>query len=94
MLRNYEYISKRKIEVYYPRTTADDVSKLSTKIGFSAKIASAEFSEEKTKTEGHEWRHPLGADAALVTGPGHMPQFTIAEGHATPDPATMAAASL
>jgi adenine/guanine phosphoribosyltransferase-like PRPP-binding protein len=43
-------------------------------------------------TEAHDWREALGADAALVTGLGHIPQFTIADGHATPDPATMAAA--
>ena len=43
-------------------------------------------------TEGHEWKHPLGADTALVTGLGHIPQFTIADGHATQDPATMATA--
>ena len=44
-------------------------------------------------TEAHDWREALGADAALVTGLGHIPQFTIANGHATPDPATMAATS-
>ena len=44
-------------------------------------------------TEAHDWREALGADAALVTGLGHIPQFTIASGHATPDPATMAAPS-
>jgi len=43
-------------------------------------------------TEGHDWRKALGADAALVAGLGHIPQFTIAGGHATPDPATLAAA--
>jgi adenine phosphoribosyltransferase len=43
-------------------------------------------------TEAHDWREALGADAALVTGLGHIPQFTIANGHATPDPATMAVA--
>jgi adenine/guanine phosphoribosyltransferase-like PRPP-binding protein len=43
-------------------------------------------------TEAHDWREALGADAALVAGLGHIPQFTIANGHATPDPATMAAA--
>jgi adenine/guanine phosphoribosyltransferase-like PRPP-binding protein len=43
-------------------------------------------------TEGHEWRKPLGADATLVTGLGHIPQFTIANGHATLDPATLAGA--
>jgi len=41
-------------------------------------------------TEGHEWKKVLGADAALVTGLGHIPQFVIANGHAMPDPATMA----
>lgn len=41
-------------------------------------------------TEGHEWRGVLGADAKLVTGLGHIPQFKIANGVATPDPATEA----
>jgi len=44
-------------------------------------------------TEGHEWKHALGADAAMVTGLGHIPQFTITDGHATPDPATMTGAA-
>ncbi|MDI4236926.1 phosphoribosyltransferase family protein [Bradyrhizobium sp. Arg237L] len=43
-------------------------------------------------TEGHEWKKVLGADASLVTGLGHIPQFNIADGHATPDPATLAGA--
>lgn len=43
-------------------------------------------------TEGHEWRQVLGEDARLVTGLGHIPQFRIADGVATPDPATEASA--
>src|SRR5882757_3053548 len=43
-------------------------------------------------TESHDWRDVLGADAALVVGLGHIPQFKIANGHATPDPATLAGA--
>ncbi|MBO4222418.1 phosphoribosyltransferase family protein [Bradyrhizobium neotropicale] len=43
-------------------------------------------------TEGHEWKKPLSADAGLVTALGHIPQFTIAGGHATPNPATLAGA--
>ena len=43
-------------------------------------------------TESHDWREVLGADAGLVVGLGHIPQFKIANGHATPDPATMAGA--
>ncbi|WP_407174869.1 phosphoribosyltransferase family protein [Bradyrhizobium sp. STM 3562] len=42
-------------------------------------------------TEGHDWRKALGVDAALVTSLGHIPQFLITNGHAAPDPATMAA---
>lgn len=41
-------------------------------------------------TEAHDWRAVLGADAALVAGLGHIPQFSIAGGVATPDPATLA----
>lgn len=41
-------------------------------------------------TEGHEWRTVLGADAGLVTGLGHIPQFNLRDGMATPDPATLA----
>ncbi len=35
-------------------------------------------------TEGHEWKKALGADAALVQGLGHIPQFHLADGKATP----------
>jgi adenine/guanine phosphoribosyltransferase-like PRPP-binding protein len=43
-------------------------------------------------TEAHAWRKVLGADADRVVGLGHIPQFTIANGRATPDPATLAGA--
>lgn len=43
-------------------------------------------------TEGHEWRQVLGDDSGLVIGLGHIPQFKIADGVATPDPATEALA--
>jgi adenine/guanine phosphoribosyltransferase-like PRPP-binding protein len=43
-------------------------------------------------TEAHAWRKVLGADADRVVGLGHIPQFTIADGHAAPDPATLAGA--
>ena len=35
-------------------------------------------------TEGHDWEKKLGADAHLVHGLGHIPQFAIADGKATP----------
>ena len=41
-------------------------------------------------TEGHEWREPLGADARLVVGLGHIPQFRIENGRATPMPESLA----
>jgi adenine/guanine phosphoribosyltransferase-like PRPP-binding protein len=44
-------------------------------------------------TEGHDWRDVLGADGSLVVGLGHIPQFKLAAGHATPDPATLARAN-
>jgi adenine/guanine phosphoribosyltransferase-like PRPP-binding protein len=40
-------------------------------------------------TEGHEWEKTLGADAQLVRGLGHIPQFAIVDGKATPKPETM-----
>jgi adenine/guanine phosphoribosyltransferase-like PRPP-binding protein len=40
-------------------------------------------------TEGHDWKKRLGADAGLVHGLGHIPQFTIADGKATPMPDTL-----
>lgn len=43
-------------------------------------------------TEAHDWREVLGADAGLVIGLGHIPQFKIEGGRAEPDPATMAGA--
>jgi adenine/guanine phosphoribosyltransferase-like PRPP-binding protein len=40
-------------------------------------------------TEGHEWNKTLGADARLVQGLGHIPQFALADGKATPMPETL-----
>ena len=40
-------------------------------------------------TEGHDWEKTLGADAHLVRGLGHIPQFAIVDGKATPKPETM-----
>lgn len=40
-------------------------------------------------TEGHGWKTTLGADAALVQGLGHIPQFALADGKATPMPQTL-----
>jgi adenine phosphoribosyltransferase len=40
-------------------------------------------------TEGHDWKKTLGADAALVQGLGHIPQFSLAGGNATPMPETL-----
>jgi len=40
-------------------------------------------------TEGHDWERALGADAELVEGLGHIPQFAIADGRATPMPETL-----
>lgn len=39
-------------------------------------------------TEGHSWRNLLGEDAKLVTSLGHIPQFDVVDGVATPDAAT------
>ncbi|WP_119391120.1 phosphoribosyltransferase family protein [Taklimakanibacter lacteus] len=39
-------------------------------------------------TEGHSWRDALGKDAGLIETLGHIPQFDIVDGVATPDPAT------
>jgi adenine/guanine phosphoribosyltransferase-like PRPP-binding protein len=40
-------------------------------------------------TEGHDWKKKLGADAALVQGLGHIPQFAFSDGKATPMPDTL-----
>jgi adenine/guanine phosphoribosyltransferase-like PRPP-binding protein len=40
-------------------------------------------------TEGHDWEKKLGTDAHLVHGLGHIPQFAIADGKATPMPETL-----
>jgi adenine/guanine phosphoribosyltransferase-like PRPP-binding protein len=40
-------------------------------------------------TEGHDWKKKLGADAALVQGLGHIPQFALSDGKATPMPDTL-----
>ncbi len=40
-------------------------------------------------TEGHEWEKVLGADAGLVHGLGHIPQFALQDGKVTPMPETL-----
>lgn len=40
-------------------------------------------------TEGHDWKEALGADARLVHGLGHIPQFSLADGKAVPMPETL-----
>jgi adenine phosphoribosyltransferase len=40
-------------------------------------------------TEGHDWNKTLGNDARLVVGLGHIPQFVLAGGNATPMPETL-----
>ena len=40
-------------------------------------------------TEGHAWKKTLGGDAALVQELGHIPQFSLAGGKATPTPETL-----
>ncbi len=40
-------------------------------------------------TEGHDWKKTLGADARLVQGLGHIPQFALAGGKAVPMPETL-----
>jgi adenine/guanine phosphoribosyltransferase-like PRPP-binding protein len=40
-------------------------------------------------TEGHDWKNKLGADANLVQGLGHIPQFALNDGKATPMPDTL-----
>jgi adenine phosphoribosyltransferase len=40
-------------------------------------------------TEGHDWEETLGADARLVRGLGHIPQFTLVDGKAAPMPQTL-----
>lgn len=40
-------------------------------------------------TEGHDWKKKLGADAGLVHGLVHIPQFSLADGKAVPIPETL-----
>jgi len=40
-------------------------------------------------TEGQDWEKTLGADAALVQGLGHIPQFALTDGKAAPMPDTL-----
>ena len=40
-------------------------------------------------TEGRDWEKTLGADARLVQGLGHIPQFSLSDGKATPMPETL-----
>lgn len=40
-------------------------------------------------TEGHDWKGPLGADAALLRGLAHIPVYRITDGTAAPIPETL-----
>ena len=40
-------------------------------------------------TEGHDWKKMLGADASLIRGLGHIPQFSLVDGKAAPMPETL-----
>ena len=40
-------------------------------------------------TEGHDWEKTLSADARLVQGLGHIPQFALTGGKAVPMPETL-----
>ncbi len=40
-------------------------------------------------TEGHDWEKTLGFDAGLVQALGHIPQFALSDGKATPMPETL-----
>jgi adenine phosphoribosyltransferase len=40
-------------------------------------------------TEGHDWKKTLGADAGLVQGLGHIPQFGFVDGKPVPMPETL-----
>jgi adenine/guanine phosphoribosyltransferase-like PRPP-binding protein len=40
-------------------------------------------------TEGHDWEKTLGADARVVQGLGHIPQFALTDGKAVPMPETL-----
>jgi adenine/guanine phosphoribosyltransferase-like PRPP-binding protein len=40
-------------------------------------------------TEGHDWKTTLAADARLLRSLGHIPQFALADGKATPMPETL-----
>ena len=40
-------------------------------------------------TEGYDWKKTLGTDAGLVRGLGHIPQFALSDGKATPMPETL-----
>jgi adenine/guanine phosphoribosyltransferase-like PRPP-binding protein len=40
-------------------------------------------------TEGHDWKKTLAADARLLRSLGHIPQFALADGKATPMPETL-----
>ena len=76
--RSVPLLAKRRVAV------VDDV------VATLARAAGAEIvGASVILTEGHDWRKTLGADASLVHGLGHIPQFSLAEGKATPMPETL-----
>jgi adenine/guanine phosphoribosyltransferase-like PRPP-binding protein len=85
--RSVPLLARRRVAV------VDDVaatgSSLAATIALVRSAGAAVIGAGVILTEGHEWEKTLGADASLVHHLGHIPQFAIADGKATPMPETL-----
>ncbi len=80
-------LAKRRVVV------VDDVVATGSSLAATLKLARAAGADivgaGVILTEGHDWEETLGADARLVRGLGHIPQFTLVDGKAAPMPQTL-----
>ena len=85
--RSVPLLAKRRVAV------VDDVVATGSSLAATLALARAAGAEivgaGVILTEGHDWKKALGADARLVQGLGHIPQFALADGKATPMPETL-----
>jgi adenine/guanine phosphoribosyltransferase-like PRPP-binding protein len=88
-------LDRRSVPLLANRRVAvvDDVAATGSSLAATLKLARAAGGNivgvAVILTEGHAWKTTLGGDAPLVQGLGHIPQFNLAGGKATPMPETL-----
>jgi adenine/guanine phosphoribosyltransferase-like PRPP-binding protein len=88
-------LDRRSVPLLAGRRVAvvDDVVATGSSLAATLKLARSAGAEVVgigvILTEAHDWKGTLGADSGLVQGLGHIPQFSLAGGKATPMPETL-----